>query len=141
MDSFLRSGEQRVDASGIVVGSLVLWASAGEVEAFSEAIRPVAAVGLAAEVDGHQIEELFNRDRWKTRIQLASAIRDYIELFHNTRRRHSTLGMLTPTEYEKLHSLTHPPHRLTPEPRLQEIGGRSASVKSRSGSGGCGHRL
>jgi dihydrofolate reductase len=33
-------------------------------------------------------------------LELASAIRDYIELFHNARRRHSALGMLTPTEYE-----------------------------------------
>ncbi len=29
---------------------------------------------------------------WKTRIELANAIHDYIELFHNTRRRHSALG-------------------------------------------------
>jgi transposase InsO family protein len=29
-----------------------------------------------------------------------AAIHDYIELFHNTRRRHSALGMLTPTEAE-----------------------------------------
>jgi hypothetical protein len=31
---------------------------------------------------------------------------DYIEHFHNTRRRHSALGMLTPTEYEHRHSHT-----------------------------------
>lgn len=42
--------------------------------------------------------------RWKTRIELATAIHDYIELFHNARRRHSALGMLTPTEYENLHA-------------------------------------
>ena len=30
--------------------------------------------------------ELLNRESWKTRIELASAIHDYIELFHNTRR-------------------------------------------------------
>jgi putative transposase len=47
--------------------------------------------------------ELLNRKRWKTRIELASAIHDYIELFHNTRRRHSALGMLTPSEYEIHH--------------------------------------
>lgn len=41
-----------------------------------------------------------------TKIELANAIHDYIELFHNTRRRHSTLGMLTPTEYEDLHTTT-----------------------------------
>ena len=51
--------------------------------------------------------ELLNRHGWKTRIELASAIHDYIELFHNTRRRHSSLGMLTPTEYETLHSTTN----------------------------------
>ncbi|MGI8714148.1 MAG: IS3 family transposase [Solirubrobacteraceae bacterium] len=44
--------------------------------------------------------ELFNRRKWKTRIELASAIHDYIELFHNTRRRRSALGMLTPSEVE-----------------------------------------
>jgi len=58
--------------------------------------------------------ELFNRRRWKTRIELPSAIHDYIELWHNTRRRHSALGMLTPTEYE---TFTHPPTKPpTPEP-------------------------
>jgi transposase InsO family protein len=51
--------------------------------------------------------ELLNRHGWRTRIELATAIHDYIELFHNTRRRHSSLGMLTPTEYENLHNPTH----------------------------------
>jgi putative transposase len=49
---------------------------------------------------GRMQVELFNRRRWKTRIELASAIHDYIELWHSTRRRHSALGMLTPTEIE-----------------------------------------
>ena len=44
--------------------------------------------------------ELLNRRRWTTRIELASAIHDYIERFHNTRRRHSALGMRTPAEVE-----------------------------------------
>lgn len=51
--------------------------------------------------------ELFNRKSWKTRIELASAIHDDIELFHNSRRRHSALGMLTPTEYENRYFQTH----------------------------------
>jgi transposase InsO family protein len=42
----------------------------------------------------------------ETRVELATAIHDYIELFHNTRRRHSALGLLTPTEYEDLHNAT-----------------------------------
>jgi len=38
---------------------------------------------------GRMQVELFNRLRWKTRIELATAIHDYIELWHNTKRRHS----------------------------------------------------
>ena len=44
--------------------------------------------------------ELLNRRRWTTRVELATAIHDYIERFHNTRRRHSALGMRTPAEVE-----------------------------------------
>jgi putative transposase len=55
---------------------------------------------------GRMQVELFNRKRWKTRIELANAIHDYIELIHNTRRRRSALGMLSPTEYEDLHNTT-----------------------------------
>jgi putative transposase len=55
---------------------------------------------------GRMQVELFNRKRRKTRVELANAIHDYIELFHNTRRRHSALGMLTPAEYEDLHNAT-----------------------------------
>jgi len=50
--------------------------------------------------------ELLNRKRWKTRVELANSIHDYIEIFHNTRRRHSSLNMLTPAEYERQHSMT-----------------------------------
>lgn len=46
--------------------------------------------------------ELLNRRRWKTRVELANAIFDYIEIFHNRQRRHSALGYHTPTEYENL---------------------------------------
>ncbi len=44
--------------------------------------------------------EPLNRNTWETRIELATAIHDYIELFHNPRRCHSALGMLCPTDYE-----------------------------------------
>jgi len=33
--------------------------------------------------------ELLNRKSWKTRIELATAIHDHLEIFHNSRRRHS----------------------------------------------------
>jgi putative transposase len=47
--------------------------------------------------------ERFNRRRSKTRVELAAAIHDYIEIRHNTKRRHSALQMLTPTEFENQH--------------------------------------
>jgi len=44
--------------------------------------------------------ELLDRKRWNTRVELASAIFEYLEIFHNRQRRHSSLGMLTPIEFE-----------------------------------------
>jgi putative transposase len=45
---------------------------------------------------GRRQTELLNRRRWKTRIELANSIFDYLEVFHNRQRRHSALGMRTP---------------------------------------------
>jgi putative transposase len=39
--------------------------------------------------------ELLDRKRWNTRVELVSAIFEYLEIFHNRQRRHSSLGMLT----------------------------------------------
>jgi putative transposase len=44
--------------------------------------------------------ELLNRRRWRTRVELANAIVEYLEVFHNRQRRHSSLGMLTPIAFE-----------------------------------------
>lgn len=49
---------------------------------------------------GRMQTELLNRKSWTTVVELSIAMADYIENFHNTRRRHSSLDMLTPTEYE-----------------------------------------
>jgi putative transposase len=80
--------------------------------AFSQKVRDAGIApsmgAVGAPYDNAMVEafwarmqvELLNRRRWKTRIELATAIHDYIELFHNTKRRHSSLNMLTPTEYE-----------------------------------------
>jgi len=50
--------------------------------------------------------ELLDRQRWRTRIELANAIFEYLEMFHNRQRRHSALGMLTPVEFEARHQPT-----------------------------------
>ena len=52
---------------------------------------------------GRMQTELLNRRRWRTRIELANAMFEYLEIFHNRQRRHSALGMLTPTEFETRH--------------------------------------
>jgi putative transposase len=50
--------------------------------------------------------ELLDRQRWRTRLELANAMFDYLEIFHNRRRRHSALGWLTPMEFENRASIT-----------------------------------
>jgi putative transposase len=44
--------------------------------------------------------ELLDRRGWSTRVELATALFEYLEIFHNRQRRHSSLGMLTPIEFE-----------------------------------------
>ena len=39
--------------------------------------------------------ELLDRRRWRTRIEFANAIFEYLEIFHNRQRRHTALGMHT----------------------------------------------
>jgi transposase, IS30 family len=48
--------------------------------------------------------ELLDRRGWNTRVELANAIFEYLEIFHNRQRRHSALGWRTPVEFEKLHA-------------------------------------
>ncbi len=54
---------------------------------------------------GRMQTELLNRRRWATRVELANAIFEYIEGFHNRRRRHSALNWMSPIEFENTHPL------------------------------------
>jgi putative transposase len=86
--------------------------------AFSERVRQaglVPSMGTVGDAfDNAVIEsfwarlqtELLNRKKWKTRIELSTALFEYLEIFHNRNRRHSSLGMLTPIEYEKVNNQT-----------------------------------
>ncbi len=49
-----------------------------------------------------QVEPL-NRKKWRTRVELAKAIFEYLEMFLNRQRRHSALGMLSPVGFETRH--------------------------------------
>lgn len=48
-------------------------------------------------------KELLRRERFATREQARLRIFWYIECFYNPRRRHSSLGMLSPIDYEHHH--------------------------------------
>jgi transposase InsO family protein len=48
--------------------------------------------------------ELLDRQRWRNNLELGIAIADYIDHFYNHTRRHSSLGYLTPNEFEDLYS-------------------------------------
>jgi len=44
--------------------------------------------------------DILNRRKWKTRVELAHAIFDYIDIFYNRQRRHSHISYRAPIEYE-----------------------------------------
>ena len=48
--------------------------------------------------------DLLYRHSWPTRATARSAIFEYIEVFYNRERRHSTLGNLSPADYESEHA-------------------------------------
>jgi putative transposase len=49
--------------------------------------------------------ELLDRRRWRTRKELAAAVFAYIEGFYNPRRRHSSIGYLSPAQFESRHMI------------------------------------
>src|SRR5215207_10213684 len=52
--------------------------------------------------------ELLDRYPWPTRTGLRTAIFDFIEVFYNRQRRHSTLDYATPVNYEQQHPSAAP---------------------------------
>jgi putative transposase len=53
--------------------------------------------------------EVLDTKTWETRDELANAIFEWIECWYNTKRRHSSLGMRSPVDFEA----TAPPHTST----------------------------
>jgi putative transposase len=52
--------------------------------------------------------ELLDRYHWPTRQALRTAVLDFIEVFYNRQRRHSTLDYRTPVDYEHQHPVPAP---------------------------------
>ena len=47
-------------------------------------------------------KELINRRTWPSKAELRTELFDYIEVFYNRERRHSTLGQRSPADYENM---------------------------------------
>lgn len=87
---------------------------------FGHRLRAAGLLGsmgrVASSVDNSMIEsffstlqrELLDTRRWQTRAELASAIFEWIEAWYNPRRRHTSLGDISPIDYE------HRPHQRLP---------------------------
>src|SRR3954466_6355737 len=80
-------------------------------------------------------KELVHRRSWPTRRELTAEIFEYVEAFYNPRRRHSTLGMLSPVDYENrtlgspeaglaASRLAHPPEK------IKQVDSRESSTLS-----------
>ena len=72
----------------------------------AEMIRQIKINSMIESFWSRMQVELLDTERWKTRIELANAILDYLEIWHNRQRRHSQLGMLTPIEFERINTIT-----------------------------------
>lgn len=56
-------------------------------------------------------KELVHRRSWPTRRELTSEVFEYVEGFYNRVRRHSTLAMLSPIDYERAATASPAPAR------------------------------
>jgi putative transposase len=48
--------------------------------------------------------EVLDQKQWNSRAELANAIFEWIECWYNPTRRHSSIGMLSPVDFEQLHT-------------------------------------
>ena len=75
-------------------------------------------------------KELVHRQPWPTRRDLSAAVFEYIEGFYNRQRRHSTLGYLTPADYEQTTINSNPEKNQTTNPECPPNRGRPPDEKT-----------
>ena len=83
----------------------------------------IARLGNAvAESFWHTLKnELIHRHQFPTRDQVCSAIFEYIEVFYNRTRRHTSIGNISPVDFELQRAKAD-------KPPIRGIGGRSVAV-------------
>ena len=59
---------------------------------------------------GHDAAGTARLRNWETRAELATAIFEWIECWYNPLRRHSSIGMLSPADYEAVHTPSDTDH-------------------------------
>jgi len=64
-------------------------------------------------------KELIHRRSWPTRAELSTEVFDYIAIFYNRQRRHSTLGQRSPVDYEMVTRSDTGPSGSTPTPTIE----------------------
>ena len=50
--------------------------------------------------------EFYDRKKWRTRNEARKAVARWIEIVYNRRRRHSSIGMISPVDFENRIGLT-----------------------------------
>jgi len=87
---------------------------------FGHRLRDAGLLGsmgrVASSVDNSMIEsfwstmqrELLDQQHWHSVDELGGAIFEWIEAWYNPRRRHTALNMLSPVDFEALHTATKP---------------------------------
>ena len=53
--------------------------------------------------------ELVHHERYATRAEARASLSESVEVFYDRVRRHSTLGSVSPDEYERTHNPSHRP--------------------------------
>lgn len=106
---------RRREATGVIVHSdhgsqYTSWV-------FGQRLRAAGLLGsmgrIGSALDNAMAESFFSRLQldlldtkiWSTRAELAAAIFEWIEAWYNPHRRHSSIGFLSPVNYEKQHAV------------------------------------